>query len=457
MGRRRGGRAVWGNPMTVSSVPVPQKVRPVAGDPADRLSSSADEGMEGAPPAPPQVTVLVPAHDEGDRILATLAGLRAQTVPPSRVIVVADNCSDDTAALAASAGAEVYETVGNEHKKAGALNQAWALRFRRATVGDRRTGDRRSADRRRRSSPPTGAERRIGDRRSADERRLGAEERRTGYTGRPDAADDDLVLVQDADSQLDPGFVEGAAHHVLADDRMGAVGGTFRGDAGGGLVGHLQRNEYARYARDVRRLKGKCLVVTGTAAMFRSGTLRQISHARLAGELPPGDERGGIYDTTVLTEDNELTFAILHLGHRVLSPAECTLTTEVMPTWRALWQQRLRWKRGAVENCFQYGVTGITWRYWGRQLLTLAGVLVTFLYLGSVLASLLLGGSINVQPFWLGVTGIFVLERVVTVRDRGWRHMVAAATMYELLYDVFLQVVHAKAYLDSALKRERRW
>lgn len=159
----------------------------------------------------------------------------------------------------------------------------------------------------------------------------------------------------------------------------------------------------------------------------------------------------------MLTEDNELTFAILHLGYTVLSPQECTLTTEVMPTWRALWHQRLRWKRGAVENCFQYGVTSITWRYWGRQLLTLAGVLVTLLYLGSLAASLAVSGSVRVEPFWLAVTGIFVLERVVTIADRGWRHMLLAASMYELLYDVFLQLVHAKAYLDSALRRERRW
>ena len=249
----------------------------------------------------------------------------------------------------------------------------------------------------------------------------------------------------------------GAARHVLADDRMGAVGGTFRGDEGGGFVGHLQRNEYARYARDVRRLKGKCLVVTGTAAMFRAATLREISAARLGGRLPAGDGQGGIYDTTVLTEDNELTFAILHLGYRVLSPMECTLVTEVMPTWRDLWNQRLRWKRGAIENCFQYGMTGITWRYWGRQLLTLLGVLVTFTYLGSIGYSVAAEGALQVQPFWLAITAIFVVERVVTLRYRGWRRMAAAALMYELFYDLFLQAVHAKAYLDAALRRERRW
>jgi cellulose synthase/poly-beta-1,6-N-acetylglucosamine synthase-like glycosyltransferase len=429
-----------------------------AGEPQVQVVALDALGAPGVTlPREPYVTVLVPAHDEGDQIAATLAGLRRQTLRPTRVVVIADNCSDDTVAIARAAGAEVFETVGNTDKKAGALNQAWSLRFRRVAEGERRGGERRAADRRTGGLPAAGPERRAAGRRTEADRRDGDGDRRTAPTGRPDAADDDLVLVQDADSSLDEGFLEGAAHHVLADDRMGAVGGTFRGDAGGGLVGHLQRNEYARYARDVRRLQGKCLVVTGTAAMFRAATLRRISEARLDGRVPRGDGRGGIYDTTVLTEDNELTFAILHLGYQVLSPKECTLTTEVMPTWRALWNQRLRWKRGAIENCVQYGVTGITWRYWGRQLLTLAGVLITFLYLGSLAVSLIGSGSVAVQPFWLAVTGVFVLERVVTVRDRGWRHMLAAATMYELLYDVFLQFVHARAYLDAALRRERRW
>jgi biofilm PGA synthesis N-glycosyltransferase PgaC len=404
----------------------------------------------------PRITVLVPAHNESEQILATLEGLRDQTLPPTRTIVVADNCSDDTVALALAAGAEVFETTGNTAKKAGALNQAWTFRFRRVAAGDRRGPDRRLTTLPAPRDPGDEDRPSHWDRRSSQRVRRTAE-RRAAHVGLPDAVDDDLVVVQDADSKLDRGFLEGAAHHVLRDDRMGAVGGTFRGDGGGGLVGHLQRNEYARYARDVRRLKGKCLVVTGTAAMFRAATLRRIGAARLAGTLPPGDGAGGIYDTTVLTEDNELTFAILHLGYTVLSPKECTLTTEVMPTWRALWQQRLRWKRGAIENCFQYGVTGITWRYWGRQLLTLLGVLVTGVYLGSIVASLLLAGTVHVQPFWMAISGIFILERVVTINDRGWRHMVLAATMYELLYDLFLQLVHAKAYLDSALRRERRW
>jgi biofilm PGA synthesis N-glycosyltransferase PgaC len=35
--------------------------------------------------------------------------------------------------------------------------------------------------------------------------------------------------------------------------------------------------------------------------------------------------------------------------------------------------------------------------------------------------------------------------------------MLAAAAMYELVLDMFLQIVHTKAYADSVLRRERKW
>ncbi|WP_033290735.1 glycosyltransferase family 2 protein [Amycolatopsis jejuensis] len=347
----------------------------------------------------PRVVAVIPAHDEEAQIAQTIAALRAQDRKVDEVFVVTDNCTDDTAAIAMAAGARVRASVGNTHRKAGALNQllAWLL---------------------------------------------------------PQLDEDDVVLVQDADSTLDPQFVTVGLRHL--DRGYGGVGGVFRGSAGGGFVGHLQRNEYARYARDVHRLRGKCLVLTGTAAMFRAGTLHEVAAARLAGKLPTGDGSGGIYDTTVLTEDNELTFALLHLGHRVISPSDCTLETEVMTTWRALWAQRLRWKRGAVENCVQYGLTHITWRYWGRQLLTMAGVLVTGLYLAAIALSLTHGG-LQVNPAWLAISSIFVVERVVTVRYRGWRQMLLAASMYELVLDYFLQACHVKAYADALLRTRKSW
>lgn len=57
----------------------------------------------------PETVVLVPAHDEAAGIAATVAALVAQAGPTTRVLVVADNCADDTAARARAAGADVRE------------------------------------------------------------------------------------------------------------------------------------------------------------------------------------------------------------------------------------------------------------------------------------------------------------------------------------------------------------
>ncbi|HSV77817.1 MAG TPA: glycosyltransferase family 2 protein [Ramlibacter sp.] len=67
----------------------------------------------GAAPSPameaPSHVVLMPAHDEAGGIAHTVAAVLAQLSPRGRLLVVADNCSDDTAAKARAAGAEVIE------------------------------------------------------------------------------------------------------------------------------------------------------------------------------------------------------------------------------------------------------------------------------------------------------------------------------------------------------------
>jgi len=80
-------------------------------------------------PAEPRssVGVLVPAHDEASGIAATLAALGAQLRSGDRLLVVADNCSDDTAALARGVGAEVTERRDPDRRGKGyALD--WGVR-----------------------------------------------------------------------------------------------------------------------------------------------------------------------------------------------------------------------------------------------------------------------------------------------------------------------------------------
>ena len=64
-----------------------------------------------------RIAVMVPAHDEGLGLHRTIASILKQFHPGDRVLVVADNCSDDTAAVAVASGADVVER--NDQKKLG--------------------------------------------------------------------------------------------------------------------------------------------------------------------------------------------------------------------------------------------------------------------------------------------------------------------------------------------------
>jgi cellulose synthase/poly-beta-1,6-N-acetylglucosamine synthase-like glycosyltransferase len=76
----------------------------LAGCFAWRKSGTSSVAMPGAPPY--RTVVLVPAHNEGLGILPTIHDVQAQLGPNDRILVVADNCSDDTAAIVTAAGVE---------------------------------------------------------------------------------------------------------------------------------------------------------------------------------------------------------------------------------------------------------------------------------------------------------------------------------------------------------------
>src|ERR1700688_4170799 len=69
--------------------------------------SAAREPSEIARPL--RVDVLIPAHNEAEGISATLQSIVPQLKPFDRLWVVADNCSDATAAVAQSHGARVLQ------------------------------------------------------------------------------------------------------------------------------------------------------------------------------------------------------------------------------------------------------------------------------------------------------------------------------------------------------------
>jgi biofilm PGA synthesis N-glycosyltransferase PgaC len=345
-----------------------------------------------------RVIVLIPAHNEGPSIGRTLLSLGRQTRLPDEIIVICDNCTDDTAAVSVANGARIIATTGNTHKKAGALNQAL-------------------------------------------DRVL------------PLACSDDLILAMDADSQLSPAWIQSAVETLETQARVGGVCGTFLGEEGFGLVGQLQRNEYFRYSRHVRRRR-QAPVLSGTGTLFRVRALRQLARER--GRTLPGSP-GEIYNTGTVTEDNEITLALKTAGFACWSGLGCYTLTEVMPTWRDLFRQRLRWQRGALSDLHSYGVTHVTTSYWLKQ------IMIHLAFLASIGCWLIMGLSMRHfagfnLPWTAGVVSVTLVERVLTVRKGGIRGiLVALLLLPELAYDVFRLTYFGRALYLAALHRDVQW
>lgn len=346
------------------------------------------------------VTVLIPAHNEEQLIGATLDSLHTQERKPDRIIVVADNCTDQTVAIARSRGVEVRESTDNEHKKAGALNQVLTQLL-------------------------------------------------------PTLGPNDTVMIMDADTRLDPQYLATAVACFTNDRGLSAIGGLYSGEEGKGLLGQLQRNEYTRYTREISRRRGRVFVLTGTASIFRSGSLREVAAAR--GSTIPGIY-GDVYDTAALTEDNELTIALKSLGGLMMSPAQCKVETELMPTLPTLWRQRLRWQRGALENIAEYGITSTTTKYWSQQLGIAYSVFALSCFFLLLTLQILATDTWVWFPFWMLMLVIFMVERVVTVWPGGWRaRLLGASILPELLFDAYLDLIFVKGVLDIAFRKKPAW
>jgi poly-beta-1,6-N-acetyl-D-glucosamine synthase len=336
-----------------------------------------------------RVVVLVPAHNEEDQLPGTITSLRGQTQPPDEIVVVSDNSTDRTAEVARSLGVTVFETVDNASKKAGAINQALSHFM--------------------------------------------------------DSAPDAYILVMDADTELSPEWIQTAARE-LAGDPKAAVGGTYLGKPGRGVVPQLQINEFVRASRlQYRKRPTSIWCLSGTGTMARASMLREVADSR--GRDLPG-RYGDVYDSGSATEDFELTLATRTLGYRCVIPKGCESRTEVMPTMRTWFKQRLRWQFGTLDSLLNYGFSRVTWGWkgWARQGLFHLRFLAQFA-LWFVLVHALMTSGATFPAYIVACLCVVYAERLVSVWGAGWRGRLLAM----LVLPEFLYGISEGAYLIAAI------
>jgi biofilm PGA synthesis N-glycosyltransferase PgaC len=343
-------------------------------------------------PRAAQVVAIIPAWDEADAIKGAVRALRNQHRAPDRIIVVANNCTDNTAQLARDAGAEVLVMDHNKHRKAGAMNHVLSIVLPR-----------------------------LGDR--------------------------DMVLIQDADTNLNPEFLTVAT--AAMGPGVGGVCARYDNPPPSNLLERLQSSEFTRSRRLITRRGGTVKILVGIASLFTAGTLREVMGARAAGILPGSHT---VYNNTSLCEDYELTLALRTLGYRLVCPEECRPLTHAMPTVAKLWHQRVRWSRGALDDLYLYGLTKTTRGYAVAQMGRLIAMVSPLVYGAYLLSLEMTYGHIAWSKPWILINLLFIGERVITVRKAGWRAMLLSALLLpELFYDWFM----GAAYLAGLTKHLR--
>lgn len=347
----------------------------------------------------PQVVALVPAYNEEADIARTVESLLAQSYPVSRIIVIANNCSDRTAAVAREAGAQVIEMPHNPAKKAGALNEGLARVL-------------------------------------------------------PGLDDADYVICQDADGELSGDFVRNALAVFQRRPDVGGLSGAIVGRKATNTIETIQAIEYARGTRLMGRKKGKVHVLSGAATIFPVAAFRAVAAAR--GSVLPG-KKGQYFTEDSLTEDYELTLAIRTLGYDTTSTKHCPVVTDLMRTAAELEQQRIRWYRGALESLWIYGFTRYTAATWGGVIFTL---FVSLLFPAGIMALVLSHFLWGLSPnFWfLCLIPVFIAEKVVAARRVGPRAVRTALVFIPLwLYDNAMFILYWRALLNALRRSARVW
>lgn len=332
-----------------------------------------------------RVAVIVPAHNEANDIESTLLSLIGQSLPPDRIIVACDNCTDDTAELAGEIAhlaslhdgpvIDVIHTCGNTARKAGALNTGITFLADGATLAE--------------------------------------------------AAE--YVLTMDGDTELDREFI---SHAVSIMDRrleLGGLSAACLGKDGIGdtpwqrLVMLFQRIEYGRFV--AARVRTNVHTMSGAGGFYRTRALDELVV-----------RNGHVFDVTSNVEDYVTTLDLKEAGWKVTTNQLCTARTDLMPTVRRLIGQRERWVRGTVDVLRQRGWT----RHTAPSILVLIMGVLGIAYMatwGSITVESMLHFGPHIGSWYWLLLAFWSAYQAYAVRHMGWRIiLVEAALIPELIF-----------------------
>jgi poly-beta-1,6-N-acetyl-D-glucosamine synthase len=316
----------------------------------------------------PLVTVLVPAHNEESGIIRTIETVNKSTYRNIAIVVIDDASSDKTSQL-------VREYIKHHGRKTTSR-----LVWRAGTPV-------REFFRPKDGLPPISLLTRPVNSGKAGGLNYALKH----------AVHEGLVMTLDADSMLDPHAIANAVEY-FRDEKIVGVAANVKIMQQHTVLGMLQKFEHMIGYRSKKfyTLTNSEFIVGGVASTYRYDTLEKV----------------GFYDTDTQTEDIGLSMKIVadgNRGQRIVYAADVVASTEGVQTYKALLNQRYRWKLGSLQNLLKYrSLFANTSTIYSRSLtfyrIPMAFLSEGILLIQPVLIGYLLGMSIMSQALgiWLG-------------------------------------------------------
>jgi poly-beta-1,6-N-acetyl-D-glucosamine synthase len=150
----------------------------------------------------------------------------------------------------------------------------------------------------------------------------------------------EIVVTMDADSIFEPNAIATLVRY-FADPRIDAAVGNVKIARNRTLIGHLQQLEYlfGFYFKRAHSVLDAEYIYGGACAAFR----REKTF-----------DRFGLFDTSNMTEDIEMSLRTRYFGLHSVFADDVVCHTEGASTVTGLVNQRLRWKKGRIETFGKY-------------------------------------------------------------------------------------------------------
>lgn len=258
----------------------------------------------------------------------------------------------------------------------------------------------------------------------------------------------EYILQMDADTILDQNFVTNTLN-AMENSKIAALGASFIGQnvptkgIFSKFIAWGQKQEFIRFHNT--QLTMQTTVISGTACLLRKSVLEELRN-----------ERGYIWKENHIVEDFELTKALQIRGWLCMTSNQFLAHTDVMTTWKELFNQRLRWQIGTLQVVFRdYKHTKVCRLDVFRQIFHYFLIIPHILGYIYIFFVIVLGLNLNSILYTYAIISFYnvITLHGASIKTRIFAGLVLPGELYSLLRHIWF-IKSLSMYIK---KKENKW